>query len=125
MLAVELGHERFLLATIGPTQNALKLGDVDRVIRQPSLVNWQGRGVVQAYALVEGLLVWVVSPNEVFLSFDRGASRSRDWLIVLKDAEGLTRLGFLADDVRGPVAYGRLGQVTVLSRNGVPVDESR
>lgn len=125
MQAVELGHQRFLLATIGPTQHAIRLGDVDRVIRQPSIADWQGRGIVQAYALVEGLLVWIVSPSQLFSSFDRGASRSRDWLIVLKDGEGLTRLGVLADDVRGPIAYSRLGQVAILGRIGVAVDESR
>lgn len=125
MQAVELGHERFLLLAIGQTQHAVKLGDVDRVIRKPSIVDWQGRGAVQAYAWVEGILVWIVSPSQLFSAFDRGSSRSRDWLVILKDAEGLTRLGFLVDDVRGPVAYSRLGQVTVLGRIGVPVDESR
>ena len=125
MLAADLVHERFLLVTIGLAQYALKLGDVDRVMRQPLFADWQGRGAVQGYVIVEGFLVWVVGPRQVFGGFDLGGSRGRDWLIVLRDAHGLTRLGILADDVRGPIANSRLGQISVLSRIEVVADESR
>lgn len=125
MQVAELGSERFLLATIGAFQYALRLGDLDRVLRKPSLTEWRGGGVVQAYSMVEGLLVWVVGPAQVFEGYDKSTSRGRDWLLVLKDFDGLTRLGVLADDVRGPVAYARLGQVSVLNRQGVQSDELR
>jgi hypothetical protein len=122
---LELSQERFLLVTIAGTQHALKLGDVDRVIRRSSLVDWRGGGSVQAYTMVEGYLVWIVEPAQLFAGFDRLLGRPPNWLIMLKDSEGLTRLGFLADDVRGPIAYARLGQVRVLNRLGMQTDDAR
>lgn len=124
MQAVELGHERFLLITIGQFKYALRLGEVDRVVRQPFLVDWLGGGAIQAYSLIEGCLVWVVGTGQLFSGFERGTNRTSDWLIVLRDVEGIARVGIVADDVRGPVSQPRLGQATVLSRLGF-VDENR
>ncbi len=120
-----LSQERFLLVTIAGTQHALKLVDVDRVIRRSSLIDWRGGGSVQAYTMVEGYLVWIVAPAQLFVGFDRLLGRPSNWLIVLKDSEGLTRLGFLADDVRGPIGHARLGQVGVLNRLEMQTDEAR
>jgi hypothetical protein len=39
-----------------------------------------------------------------------------DWLLVLKEAEGLTRSGVLATEVRGPISEFRLDQAKRLQR---------
>lgn len=117
--------ERYFLASFHRSQCAVPLSLIDRVVREPNIQAWEGNGVVQGYVLVEGWLVWLLEPAEVFSDLPR-RPRQGDWLMVLKEEKGLSRLGVLADDVRGPVAFARIDHARILQRRrGEALDEFR
>lgn len=111
-------RERFMLASFGQTRCAISLGQIERVIRGPRVQHWPGNGSVKGVVRAEGWLVWLLSPGKLFpeLGDARGAG---DWLLVLKAASGLTRVGVLAQSVSGPVANLSLGNVKILRHKRV------
>jgi len=108
-------RERFMLASFGQTRCAIPLSQIERVVANPKIHSWPGRGLVQGYAHVEGWLVWLLPAGQLFS--DLGSSQAGgDWLLVLKEAGGLTSSGVLAAEVRGPVSEFRLDQAKRLQR---------
>ncbi|NBO81859.1 MAG: hypothetical protein EBU75_03270 [Betaproteobacteria bacterium] len=118
-------RERFMLASFGQTRCAIPLGQIERIVSNPKVQAWSGRGLVQGYVLVEGWLVWVLPAGQLFSDLGSAPSQG-DWLLVLKEEDGLTRSAVLATEVKGPVSSLRLDQVKRLQRRGEDVlDEFR
>ena len=108
-------RERFMLARFGQSLCAIPLGLIERVVSNPKINPWPGRGPVQGYVQVEGWLVWLLPAGQLFS--DLGSLHGGgEWLLVLKDDSGLTRTGVLASDVRGPVSEFRLEHAKRLQR---------
>ncbi len=110
-------RERYMLASFGQTRCAIPLSQIERVVVNPKIQKWPSRGLIQGYAHVEGWLVWVLPASQVFSDLV-SPQIGGDWLLVLKEAEGLTRPGVLASEVRGPVSEFRLEQAKRLQRRG-------
>lgn len=118
-------RERFMLASFGQTRCAIPLGQIERIVSNPKVQAWSGHGLVQGYVLVEGWLVWVLPAGQLFSDLGSAPSQG-DWLLVLKEEDGLTRSAVLATEVKGPVSSLRLDQVKRLQRRGEDVlDEFR
>jgi len=122
-------RERYLLATFEGTQCAVPLSCIDRMVRDPSVEPWDGRGVVRGFVMVEGWLVWVVAAAEIFPDFLDADSSVRaiggfpaafsesisgHWLMLFRQEEGLTRVGVLAEHVKGPLAFDRIANLRIL-----------
>jgi len=111
-------RERYLIASFDGKDYALQMGGVERVVPNPTTSAWEGRGEVRAYAQVAGWIVWLLDPGKLFVDHDHTVAKG-EWLLILKDELGLTRLGCLADDVRGPVSESRLHQIKRLHRRSL------
>ena len=108
-------RERFMLASFGQTRCAIPLSQIERVVANPKVHDWPGRGLIQGFVHVEGWLVWILPAGQLFEDLGSAPTRG-DWLLVLKEAEGLTRSGVLATEVRGPISEFRLDQAKRLQR---------
>ncbi|NDG82511.1 MAG: hypothetical protein EBX44_12045, partial [Betaproteobacteria bacterium] len=117
--------ERYLLAGVGRSQYAIPLSLIDRVVRDPVIHDWDGQGVVHGFVLVEGWLVWLVDASQVFTEMPRMQAQG-DWLLILKEEQGLSRIGLLAEDVKGPVAFARIEHARIVQRRrGEELDDFR
>jgi len=113
--ALDPAQERFILASFGRNPFAVPLAVVERVVRNPQVNPWLGRGLVQGFSSVDHWIVWLLHPGSVFPALGRVQGRG-EWLLVLRDESGLSRLGVLAENVRGPVSSTRLEGLRVLHR---------
>jgi len=111
-------NERYLIATFNRSGYAVPLSLIDRIVRQPKVQAWQGSGVVQGFVFVEGWVVWLLDAGQVFVDLQRTNSVC-DWLLVMKEDHGLSRIGVLADEVKGPVAFARIEHARILQRRRV------
>ncbi|NDF75326.1 MAG: hypothetical protein EB133_00365 [Betaproteobacteria bacterium] len=117
--------ERYFVASLGRSQYAIPLSLIDRVVRDPDIQGWEGQGVVQGFILVEGWLVWLVDASQVFMETPRTQAKG-DWLLILKEELGLSRIGVLAEDVKGPVAFARIEHARIVQRRrGEELDDFR
>jgi chemotaxis signal transduction protein len=108
-------RERYMLASFGQTRCAIPLSQIERIVANPKVHSWPGRGLVQGYVHVEGWLVWILPAGQLFSDLGSAPSLG-DWLLVLKEDEGLTRSAVLATEVKGPVSALRLDQTKCLTR---------
>ena len=119
------GNERYLLASFNRSRCAVPLSLIDRIVRQPVVEPWEGQGAIQGFVFVEGWLVWLLEPSQVFMDIS-GLHKSGDWLLILREEQGLGRIGVMADDVKGPVAFARIDHARILQRRrGEEFDEFR
>lgn len=109
-------NERFVLVRFGEEKVAIEIGHLERVVRQPSSRPWLGKGSVRAWCPVDGWLVWILDPPSLFADVPRQASLGREWLIILKANDGLTRMGLFVDDVKGPYGSDRINGHRVIQR---------
>jgi len=169
VMSPEGRRERFLLATFDRTQCAIPLTCIDRMVREPLVKPWLGRGGVRGFVMIEGWLVWVVAADEIFpdlnglegptrgsgmstwtsgkgspgaqtpptlghpptpstadlamahspdmLPADRSlaaAALEGSWLMLFRQEFGLTRLGVLASNVKGPLSHDRVSNLRIL-----------
>lgn len=125
MQALDTQQDRYVLASFGRNRFAVPLGVIERVVRSPTIQPWLGRGLVQGFSAVDRWIVWLLHPGSVFPALGRVQGRG-DWLLVLREDSGLSRLGVLAEDVRGPVGQMRLDGLRVLHRRANDeLDEAR
>jgi hypothetical protein len=123
-------RERYLLATFERSQCAVPLTCIDRMVREPAVQPWVGRASVRGFVMVEGWLVWVVAAVEVFPDLSDAETPQRpnggsqqaaaaeaqqgSWLMLFRQEGGLSRLGVLADSVKGPLSLDRLSNLRIV-----------
>ena len=110
-------QDRFVLAKLGASRLAISTSELAHIVRGPKSHEWRGNGSVRAWCTFEGSLIWVLDPHVLFEGASKLISIDREWLLVLKAAGGLCRLGMFADDVKGPYGQDRIdGHLVVRSR---------
>jgi len=130
VMSPEGRRERYLLATFERTQCAIPLTCIDRMVREPEVQPWVKRAAVRGFVMVEGWLVWVVAAGEVFPDLAEAESPPRSkgvfqhavaaealqgsWLMLFRQEGGLSRLGVLADTVKGPLSLDRVSNLRIV-----------
>jgi len=113
--ALDPVQDRYVVASFGRNRFAVPLGCIERVVRGPDVKPWVGRGLVQGFVSVDRWVVWLLHPGTVFPALGRVQGRG-EWLLVLREELGLSRLGVLAEDVRGPIGQTRIDGLRILQR---------
>ena len=110
--------DRYMLVSFDGRRYAIPLKMLERVVANTRCDPWIGRGDVKGSSHVAGWMVWILDASQVFVDFEE-VNVNGSWLLVLKEELGLSRVGVLADDIKGPVSQSKLQHIKRLQRRSL------